>query len=78
MPQNFALLSLPVNHYTMPRQFSTVFNGSIYVGKINTDPTQEVNRITVYHEGEDSTLTLIAQPISINAGGLSGRVRTGR
>jgi len=77
MPQNSAPLSLPVNHYTMPRQFSTIFNGSIYVGKIDTDPTQEVNRITVYHESEDGTLTPIAQPISINAGGypvVSGQV----
>lgn len=70
-------LALPVEHYTMPRQFSTVFNGKIYVGAVDTDPTAEANRITVYHEGENGTLTPIAQPISINAGGypvISGQV----
>ncbi|WP_040465464.1 phage tailspike protein [Erwinia tracheiphila] len=61
----------------MPRQFSTVFNGKIYVGKLDTDPTAETNRVTVYQEGENGTLTPIAQPISINAGGypvISGQV----
>lgn len=70
-------LALPVEHYTMPRQFSTVFNGKIYVGKPDTDPTAETNRVTVYQEEENGTLTPIAQPISINAGGypvISGQI----
>ncbi|MFG6076999.1 phage tailspike protein [Erwinia sp. OPT-41] len=70
-------LALPVQLYTMPRQFSTVFNGKIYVGAVDTNPTAEANRITVYHEGENGTLTPIAQPIAINAGGypvISGQV----
>lgn len=62
-------LALPVELYTMPRQFSTVFNGKIYVGAVDTDPTAETNRITVYQEGENGTLMPIAQPIAINAGG---------
>ncbi|AXF76609.1 phage head-binding domain-containing protein [Erwinia tracheiphila] len=77
MTDNAVPLTLPVELYTMPRQFSTVFNGKIYVGKPDTDPTAETNRVTVYQEGENGTLTPIAQPISINAGGypvISGQV----
>ncbi|MCX8963258.1 hypothetical protein EHW64_19610 [Erwinia psidii] len=77
MSDNAVSLSLPVELYTMSRQFSTVFNGKIYVGAVDTDPTAESNRITVYQEGEDGTLTATEQPISINAGGypvISGQV----
>lgn len=34
-----------------------------------TEPIQDAKRITVYHEGENGTLTPIAQPNSTNAGG---------
>lgn len=69
MQQNTSALRLPVELYTMPRQFEAVFNGKIYVGKIDTDPTAQINQITVYHEAENDELIPIAQPISINAGG---------
>lgn len=62
-------LTLPLGHYTMPRQFNPIFNGYIYVGLADTDPKAEGNRITVYQEEEDRSLTPVAQPISINAGG---------
>ncbi|MFC0141573.1 phage tailspike protein [Erwinia mallotivora] len=71
MAENAITISLPVERYTMPRQFSTIFNGKIYVGLPDTDPTAEDNRIAVYLEGEDSALTPIAQPVSINADWLS-------
>lgn len=69
MSQTNVPLRLPVELMTMPRQFVTVFNGKIYVGKVDTDPTAEVNRIPVYQEAEDNTLVPIEQPIDINAGG---------
>ncbi len=69
MSQTNVPLRLPVELMTMPRQFESVFNGNIYVGKVDTDPTAPINQITVYHEAENSELIPIAQPISINAGG---------
>jgi|GEM_PF-6795249 len=69
MAEKSVPLTLPIQLMTMPRQFDTVFNGKIYVGKVDTDPTAEVNRIPVYQEAEDNTLVPIAQPIDINAGG---------
>ncbi|MFW7225358.1 MULTISPECIES: phage tailspike protein [unclassified Serratia (in: enterobacteria)] len=69
MSQANVPLTLPIQLVTMPRQFDTVFNGKIYVGKPDTDPTAEENRVAVYQENEDLTLVPIAQPIDINAGG---------
>lgn len=62
-------LKLPIETVVMPRQFTEVFNGKIYVGKPDTDPTAAANRITVYQEAENGKLIPVAQPVAINAGG---------
>mgnify|MGYP005983451809 CR=1 FL=1 len=62
-------LKLPVETFTMPRQLQTAFYGKIYVGKPDTDPTLDTNRITVYRENEYGYMIPVEQPISINAGG---------
>ncbi|CNE35470.1 phage tailspike protein [Yersinia intermedia] len=63
------VVSMPSQLFTMPRKFGAVFNGKIYIGLIDTDPTIPSNQIQVYLENEDGSLVPMAQPIIINAGG---------
>lgn len=63
------VVSNPNQIFTMPREFKSVFNGMIYIGKIDTDPTIPANQIQVYLENEDGSYTPMPQPIRTNAGG---------
>lgn len=63
------VVSMPSQLFTMPRSFKAMFNGKIYIGKIDTDPTIPSNQIQVYIENEDGELVPVPQPININAGG---------
>ncbi|MFW5393807.1 phage head-binding domain-containing protein, partial [Yersinia sp. 2544 StPb PI] len=63
------VVSMPSQLFTMPRKFGAVFNGKIYIGLIDTDPTIPSNQIQVFLENEDGSLVPMAQPIIINAGG---------
>lgn len=63
------VVSMPGQLFTMPREFKSVFNGMIYIGKIDTDPTIPANQIQVYVENEDGSLVPMPQPIRTNAGG---------
>lgn len=63
------VVSMPSQLFTMPREFKSVFNGMIYIGKIDTDPTIQANQIQVYLENEDGSYTPMPQPIRTNAGG---------
>lgn len=63
------VVSMPSQLFTMPREFKSVFNGMIYIGKIDTDPTIPANQIQVYLENEDGSYTPVPQPIRTNAGG---------
>lgn len=63
------VISAPSQLFTMPNALKSVFNGKIYIGKIDTDPTIVANQIQVYLEGEDGSLTPVQQPIRTNAGG---------
>ncbi|CNL09915.1 phage head-binding domain-containing protein [Yersinia aldovae] len=63
------VIGMPSQLFTMPRKFGAVFNGKIYIGIIDTDPTIPSNQIQVYLENEDGSLVPMAQPIVINAGG---------
>lgn len=63
------VVSAPSQLFTMPREFKSVFNGMIYIGKIDTDPTITANQIQVYLENEDGSLVPMPQPIRTNAGG---------
>ncbi|WP_052958878.1 phage tailspike protein [Phytobacter ursingii] len=64
-----AVISMPGQLFTMARSFKAAANGKIYVGEIDTDPTNPVNQIQVYLENEDGSTVPVAQPLSINAGG---------
>lgn len=63
------VVSMPSQLFTMARSFKAVANGKIYIGLIDTDPVNPVNRIQVYLENEDGTHVPVPQPIIINAGG---------
>ncbi|EOL8965932.1 phage tailspike protein [Cronobacter dublinensis] len=63
------VVSMPSQLFTMASSFKAVANGKIFIGKIDTDPVNPINRIPVYVENEDGTLVQVSQPIIINAAG---------
>lgn len=63
------VVSMPSQLFTMARSFKAVANGKIYIGKIDTDPTNPENQIQVYVENEDGSHIPVSQPIIINAAG---------
>lgn len=63
------VVSMPSQLFTMARSFKAVANGKVYIGQIDTDPTNPSNQIQVYMENEDGSLIPVSQPIIINAGG---------
>ena len=63
------VVSMPSQLFTLARSFKAASNGSIYIGKINTDPTIPSNQIQVYIENEDGSHVPTAQPININIAG---------
>lgn len=63
------VVSQPAQLFTLARSFKANANGKIYIGLIDTDPTNPANQIPVYLENEDGSHVQVAQPIVINAGG---------
>ena len=63
------VVSMPSQLFTMARSFKAVANGKIYIGKIDTDPTNPENQIQVYLENEDGSHIPVSQPIIINSAG---------
>lgn len=63
------VVSMPSQLFTLARSFKAAANGSIYIGKIDTDPTIPSNQIQVYLENEDGSTVPVSQPIKINTGG---------
>lgn len=64
------VVSLGFPYIPKPDQGRPVFNGSAYVGEVDTDPTLVVNQKQVYHRQEDGSDVPIGQPITISAGGV--------
>jgi|SRR5476649_1941074 len=63
------VVSAPSQLFTLPNSFAAIAGGSIYIGKIDTDPTVTANQIQVYVQNADGSTTAVSQPISIGAGG---------
>lgn len=63
------VVGMPAQLFTLARSFKANANGKVYIGKIDTDPTNPVNQIQVYVENEDGSHVPAPQPISINSGG---------
>lgn len=63
------VVSMLSQQFTMPNKFASVFNGKIYIGKIDTDPRITANQIQVYIESEGGSHVPVPQPIRTNAAG---------
>ncbi|RTF49646.1 phage tailspike protein [Serratia marcescens] len=63
------VVSMPAQLFTMARAFKGASNGTIYIGKIDTDPTIPANQIQVYLQNEDGSTTPVSQPLVIGTGG---------
>lgn len=61
---------LPYDYYPDPTRGRPVFNGSIYVGKPDTDPQIITNQITLFAVQESGATIAVAQPIRTGAGGV--------
>ena len=55
--------------FTLPDSFAAIAGGSIYIGRIDTDPTVVANQIQVYVQNDDGSTIAVSQPISIGIGG---------
>jgi len=60
----------PYDYYPDPTRGRPVFNGSIYVGRPDTDPQIASNRLQVLAFQENGSSVPIAQPIKTGAGGV--------
>src|SRR5476649_1046269 len=63
------VVSAPSQLFTLPNSFAAIAGGSIYIGRVDTDPTVAANQIQVYVQNTDGSTTAVSQPISIGAGG---------
>ncbi|EHK6172991.1 tail fiber domain-containing protein [Escherichia coli] len=63
------IVSMPNQLFTMSRTFKSVSNGSIYIGKPDTDPTNPDNQVDVYFENENGKYIKVSQPIKISQAG---------
>lgn len=63
------VVCMPNQLFTKPNEFAAAAGGKIYIGKIDKDPTVVANRIQVYVQNNDGTITSVNQPIVINMAG---------
>ena len=61
----------PYTYISDPTRGRPVFNGRVYLGNPDTDPTQPENQIPVSVVQENGTLTQIEQPIRTGPGGVA-------
>ena len=59
----------PYSYYSNRNKTGPLYNGEIYVGNPDTDPTIPANQKQVTAKQEDGTQVPIAQPVSTNSGG---------
>ncbi len=63
-------VTLNYDYYPDPTKGRPVFNGSIYVGEPDTDPTLAINQKDVSIVQENGTVVPVAQPVNTGAGGV--------
>lgn len=63
------VISMPAQLFTASRALKALANGTVYIGRPDTDPTLPENQIQVYVEQEDGSVVAVPQPVMINAGG---------
>lgn len=60
----------PYTYVPDPTGDRSMFNGDMFFGDPNTDPTDPANQITVRRVEEDGSFTNLSQPVQIGAGGV--------
>ena len=61
----------PYTYISDPTRGRPVFNGRLFFGNPDTDPTQPENQVTVSLVNENGTLTALMQPIATGPGGVA-------
>lgn len=64
------IISMPSNQFRLIDSGRAANSGSLYIGKINTDPTVLSNQLTVTAMKTDGTVSTISQPIALNSNGI--------
>ncbi len=64
------IVSLPYEYYPDPTVGRPVYNGSIYVGIVDADPTIPSNQKQITLRQEDGTEVEVPQPVTTGAGGV--------
>ncbi|MBL4800177.1 MAG: hypothetical protein JKY50_22505 [Oleispira sp.] len=67
MPLNY--VSNPYPYYNARNKGQPIFNGEIFVGKPNLDPTVVANQLPLTAKQQDGVKVPISQPVSTNSGG---------
>ncbi len=65
-----SIVTVGLEYFPDPKVGRPVAFGSIYVGKIDTDPFVEANRLQMYIRQEDGVEIAVTQPILTGAGGI--------
>lgn len=63
-------IEFPVLYIPDPDKGRPLFNGQIYIGKPDLDPTITANQKDVFYIQEDGSLIAASQPIQLSAGGV--------
>lgn len=64
------LIAAPLTKlFTDPKQFKSIFFGSIYIGNVDEDPLNPSQQQQVYVVDESNVKTPVSQPIQIGSGG---------
>lgn len=64
------IISMPSNQFRLIDSGRAANSGSLYIGKINTDPTVLSNQLPVTAMKTDGTTSAISQPITLNSNGI--------
>ncbi len=65
LPKEYISIASPQDIFMMPDRFWTGFKGTLYLGKENSDPKQDGNRIDVFYKRPDGELAILSQPIQL-------------
>ena len=63
------IVTMPYDYFADPTKGRPVYNGSIYIGVVDLDPTIVANQLPIRIRQEDGTEVSVAQPVSTGAGG---------
>ncbi|PLR40312.1 hypothetical protein CYR32_00795 [Chimaeribacter coloradensis] len=63
------IISMPSSPFTLATSFKAASGGSVYIGKVNTDPFHPENQVQVYLEKREGEIVPVAQPLLLNSAG---------